>query len=142
MGTHEIGEVPRPVARVRPTDAATNASPKNITPRRKIMLGTVRSKKRCHWVLTFMQILSNQRRIPNGTTDRMRSDAKTHEHVPGQPAYMQNKNYAHGIRLLYACLVKLAFYSVKCWYRIKKPQQTKTIRGMYELSGITKRNQE
>lgn len=38
-GMHEMGEVPNPDARVRATEAATNARPKNMTAKRKIMFG-------------------------------------------------------------------------------------------------------
>lgn len=58
VGTHEIGEVPSPVARVRPTEAATNAKPNTITTIRIAMLGIVLSKNACHLSVMFTGFLS------------------------------------------------------------------------------------
>ena len=58
VGTHEIGDVPSPVARVRPTDAATKAKPKTIIIIRMTILGIVRSKKACQRSVKFTGVLS------------------------------------------------------------------------------------
>ena len=58
VGTHEIGDVPSPVARVRPTDAATKAKPKTIIIIRMTILGIVRSKKACQRSVKFTSVLS------------------------------------------------------------------------------------
>jgi len=58
VGTQEIGDVPNPVARVKPTEAATKASPQTITIIRKMILGTVRSKNACQRLVKPTRFLS------------------------------------------------------------------------------------